>query len=292
MSESLAVNILVNTSDADVFDKTSTPLIVEAFQAKGHEVTLIPADAPPEPAELLDCDVFIDRSPITDTAFFRNLALGYFQRRSKQKTIGPIMVDNPFATMASFDKRKTHALMPDLVPETYNLDGVTNRESISKFQGDEYVVIKDPLGWYSKGIDRLSPSEAADKYQAAQDLVVQKYTPFSKGVERIITMNYGGNFKVACAYLMIPDSWRTGEGVTVRYELIEHTRELEEFAQIVSRRSGLYLNGIDCVKNENGERVLFEVNAVPNLRVPIYYLGVDAPALFVEHVEESAAQIK
>jgi glutathione synthase/RimK-type ligase-like ATP-grasp enzyme len=292
MSESLAVNILVNASDTDVFDKTSTPLIVEAFQAKGHEVTLVPADAPPEPAELLDCDVFIDRSPITDTAFFRDLAFAYFKKRSEQKTMGPVMVDNPFATMASFDKRKTHALMPDLVPESYNLDGVTNRESIGKFESDEYVVIKDPLGWYSQGMDRLSPSEAVEKYHAAKDLVVQKYTPFSKGVERIITMNYGGNFKVACAYLMIPDSWRTGEGVTVRYELIEPSSELEEFAQTVSRRSGLYLNGIDCVEHEDGGRVLFEVNAVPNLRVPIYYLGVDAPGLFVEHVEKSATQIK
>jgi glutathione synthase/RimK-type ligase-like ATP-grasp enzyme len=290
MSERLAVNLFASVDESVSFDKTSTPLIVEAFQANGHEVSVKAVEANPDPEELLECDVFIDRSPVTDGMFFRNLALEYFKRRRDEGS-APLMVDNPFATMASFDKRRTHALMPDLVPESYNLDGINNKELIGRFEGDEYVVIKDPFGWYSKGMDRLSPDDARDKYGSAEELIVQKYIPFSRGVGRVVTMNYGSNFQVACTYLMVPDAWRTGEGVTTRHELTDCPDELYRFAQTVSKRSGLYLNGMDYIEHE-GRYVLLEVNAVPNLRVPHHYLGVDAPRLFVEHVEQSAAQRK
>ena len=213
MSESLAVNILASVDESVKFDKTSLPLIVSAFESNGHEVDIKAVETDPHPNELLECDVFIDRSPITDEKFFQNLALGYFKRRKNKESI-PLMVDNPFATIASFDKRKTHALMPDLVPESYTLDGVNNQELINNFKDDEYVVLKDPFGWYSKGIDRLSPAEAQVNYNTTRGVIVQKYIPFSEGVGRAVTMNYGGNFEVACTYLMVPDDWRTGEGVT------------------------------------------------------------------------------
>lgn len=290
MSERLTVNILANTAEDESFDKTSTPLIIEAFQEHGHQVNVIPAIPAPNPDELLECDVFIDRSPITDVSFFQNLARGYFKKRAAEGS-GPLMVDNPFATMSSFDKRKTHALLPELVPESYNLNGSTNVESINRFQGDDFVVIKDPFGWYSKGTDRLSPEEALEKYGAAKDLVVQKYIPFEKGVGRVITMNFGNNFKVACSYLMVPDSWRTGEGVAVKHELIDCPEKLERFAQVVTRRSGLYLNGMDFIEHD-GKYTLLEVNSVPNLRVPTHYLGVNVVKMFVEHVEQSVESLR
>lgn len=297
MSEKLSVNLLASTDPSVSFDKTSTPLIITAFQEQGHDVTLKSMEDRPTPAELLDCDVFIDRSPITDTGFFRSLALQRLELRRQNKR-APLMVDNPFATMSSLDKRKTRRLMPDLVTEGYNLDGVSNHEAISHFERDEWVVIKDPLGWYSRGTDRVSPEEAHDKYGSVRDMTVEKYIPFIRGVGRVLTMNYGANFQIICNYLMIPNSWRTGEGVSVTHELTDCPDDLQLFAQTVSKRSGLYLNGMDYierapqdVKEEQNKYALLEVNAVPNLRVPLHYLGVDAPGKLVKHIEQSALQL-
>ena len=206
------------------------------------------------------------------------------------------MVDNPFATMSSLDKRKTRRLMPDFVTEGYDLDGTSNHEAISHFDKDEWVVVKDPLGWYSRGTDRVSPEEAHDKYGSAKDMTVEKYIPFIRGVGRVLTLNHGANFQVVCNYLMVPNSWRTGEGVDVSHELADYPEDLRLFAQNVTKRSGLYLNGMDYIERtpkdrEEGQNkyALLEVNAVPNLRVPLHYLGVDAPGMFVRHVEQSAA---
>jgi glutathione synthase/RimK-type ligase-like ATP-grasp enzyme len=187
--------------------------------------------------------------------------------------------------------------MPEFVPEGYNLDGESNHQAISHFEEDEWVVIKDPLGWYSRGMDRVSPEEAHDKYGSARDMTVEKYVPFIRGVGRVLTMNHGANFQVVCSYLMVPDSWRTGEGVSVTHELTDCPDDLRLFAHDVTKRSGLYLNGMDYIERAAEDRTegqnkyaLLEVNAVPNLRVPLHYLGVDAPGKFAEHVEQSALQ--
>jgi glutathione synthase/RimK-type ligase-like ATP-grasp enzyme len=285
MNEILTINILAS----DDYDKQSLPLILEAFEAGGHEVHLKSVEASPQPPELLDCDVFIDRSPLIDPAFYNSLALGYFKQRALEKKSVPLMVDNPFATMVSFDKRKTHRLFPDLIPETHNLDGTNNAEVIGRLMDDEYVVIKDPFGWYSKGVDRLSPQDAIAKYASAADLVVQKYIPFSRGLGRIYTLNYDADFEVMCSYLEIPNIWRSGEGATSSYELVDVDRELYEFAMRVSKTSGLHLNAIDYIA-QDGKYILLEINAVPNLYAPSRNVGADSFGLFVKHVEKSAAR--
>lgn len=286
----LQVNILTSTDSSVSFDKTSTPLVVAAFEGNGHEVTVYSAESPPDFDTLLDCDVFVDRSPITDVSFFRGLSRAC-QRRRTSHTPTPLMVDNPLATIIASDKRKTHALFPDLVPESYNLDGITNRASIDVFKDDEHVVIKDPFGWYSRGTERLSPQEACDKHATTKDIVVQKYVSFARGVGRVLSAHFAGDFEVLCSYMMVPDSWRTGEGVTSRFELADCPPALREFARTVTRRSGIYLNGTDFIESDGGY-VLLENNTVPNLRVPHHYLGVDAPGLFVQHVERNAGRLK
>lgn len=289
MNSPLRINIMGSTDPNVSFDKTSTPLIIGAFEEHGHNITMHSAESPPSHNELLDCDVFIDRSPINDVTFFKSLAIAYRnKRKSRERT--PLMIDNPLATIIASDKRKTHALFPRLVPESYNLDGVTNHTSINTFVDDECVVIKDPLGWYSIGTELLSPEEAHDKYGKAADLIVQKYVPFERGVGRIVLANFEGDSEVLCNYLMIPDSWRTGTGVTSKFEMTDCPPSLEEFARNVTKASGVYLNGIDYIESNN-RYILLENNTVPNLRVPYHYLGIDVLSLFVKHVERNATRI-
>ncbi|MEO5627418.1 MAG: hypothetical protein ABIQ89_00845 [Candidatus Saccharimonadales bacterium] len=283
MKQPLEINIL----SSDGYDRQSLPLIVSTFEDRGHQVNLMPVENSPEAAEILDGDVFIDRSAVIDVNFFRDMALGYFMRRADNKPT-PVMVDNPFSTMISFDKRKTHRMFPDLIPETYDLDGVTNHDTISNFIGDEYVVIKDPFGWYGNGIVRLSPDQALADYGLAEGLVVQKYIPFSEGLGRIYTLNYEADFLVMASYMETPDIWRSGEGAKSTYRPVEVTKPLHEFARQVSKISGLYLNAIDYI--DSGEdRLLLEINAVPNLYAPHNNVGANSFELFAEHVERSAA---
>lgn len=283
MTEQLSVNMLVS----ETFDLKSTPLIIATLKARGHKVNPISEGIGLPPDHLLDCDVFIDRSSIVSVDFFRGLA-EIVRRRREDSLEVPLMIDEPNATTNSLDKRRTHQIMPDLVPESYNLDGLNNESHIKRFIDDAYVVIKDPFGWYARGIDRLSPLEALKKYRQSKDLIVQKFVPFSDGIGRILTLNYGSRFEIVCAYLRIPDSWRTGEGTTSEFQQVEIDDELYSFAHKVSHRSGLYLNGIDYIFHD-GKYVLLEVNAVPGIQTPYYNLGIDSPGIFVKHIEESVS---
>jgi glutathione synthase/RimK-type ligase-like ATP-grasp enzyme len=241
MKKRLSINLLTSK----IFWE-SMPLIISEIVQRGHYISIFNEGNIPSLASLLDCDVHIDLSAITDIGFYKNLTKEY----SKRKTLGkkvPLMIDNPEAVMNSMDKRKTHRIMPDLVPESYNLNGLNNEKSINKFINDKYVVIKDPFGWWAKGLDRLSPQEALKKYKSSKNLIVQKYIPFSDGVGRILTLNYDSDFKIICAYLRMPNSWRTGEGTSSRYKLVCVSKKLYNFAKTVSIRSGIYLNGIDYI---------------------------------------------
>ncbi|MBC7582061.1 hypothetical protein H7097_04330 [Aeromicrobium sp.] len=282
----LEITLLTSARSDEVFDKTSTPLIIDAFESLGHHVTLASAEHPPTPDELLMCDVYIDRSPITDTGFFMSLAYAIQKRRAAGKTV-PLLVDNPFATLIASDKRKTHALFPALIPHTENLDGTNNTAAFAAMASYEQVVIKDPFGWYSHGTELLTPAEAATTYADVTNRVMQKYIPFKRGVGRIVVANYAGDTEVLSNYLMIPNDWRTGVGVTTEFVATSCPPELTQFATKITRASGLYLNGIDYIERSEGNYALLETNAVPNLRVPHYYLGVNAPGAFASHVERS-----
>ncbi len=183
------------------------------------------------------------------------------------------MVDNPFATITSADKRRTHAILPDLVPEFYNLDGVSNREVIGRFADDEYVIVEDPFGWYAYGVERMTPQEALEKYAVASGLILQKYLPYHVGSGRILTLNHDSDFEVLCSYIEFLDIWHSGNGATSRYDVVEVDPGLYEFARRASKTSGLYLNGIDYTVYPGGRYVLYEINSVPNLFSPITIWG-------------------
>jgi glutathione synthase/RimK-type ligase-like ATP-grasp enzyme len=91
-----------------------------------------------------------------------------------------------------------------------------------------------------------------------------------------------------CAYLRIPDSWRTGEGSLSQYRLVQVNKKLVDFAKDASVRSGLYLNGIDYIYHD-GKYVLIEVNAAPGIRDPYDDFKIDTPKMLLDHIERSVA---
>lgn len=260
----------------------SPPLIIDEAKKHGFDVTVYADRNLPIPAILLDCDVFIDFSSITNINFYKALKIEFDKLVNKNIKL-PIMIDPPSAVIKAMDKRKTHELFPDLVPESYNLDGVNNESLISNFNGDEYVVIKDPFGWQSEGVERLSPSKATEKYKNARNLIVQKYLN-AKSVGRILTLNSNSGFEIICAYLRIPKSWKTEED-GYKCEQVNINGKMIDFAKTVSEKCGLYLNGIDYIFNR-GKYILLEVNAAPGLKEPFDEFGINTTKILFDHIEK------
>jgi len=287
MHKSLTVNIL----QSEGFDVQSLPIIERRLEERGHTPVFFASEDRPSTEELLDCDVFMDRSAVVDVNFFRALAATYQALRAAGTKPLPVMVDNPFATMVASDKRKTHELFPYLVPENYNLDGVNNLEAFRRFTGEDYIVIKDPFGWNAKGTEKLTPNEALDKHHSSSNLVVQKYIPFEKGVGRAYTLQHNGRFSFICNYLETPNMWRTGIGAESTYQPYEITDKIHKFIRHISKACGLYLNGIDYIEHD-GELFLLETNSVPNLHAAEKNGSSPAFDMLISHIEVSASQSK
>lgn len=261
------------------------PMIISEIIKRGHYFSAFDELALPSSKILLDCDVFIDTSTITRRGFYLSLLREVARRKRARKKV-PLMVDPPESIMNSFDKRKTHDIFPDLTPESYNLTGRDNRRAIEKFKDDEFLVVKDPLGWWGKSVERVTPTQAIKSYGRSKGLIVQKYIPFEKGLGRIVTINNESDFEIACSYLRVPNSWRTG--VDVKYKCVQEpiTKELRQFALSVSKRCGLYLNGIDYIYS-NGRYILLEVNAVPAMKEPYDAFKINIPKMLLAHIERN-----
>jgi glutathione synthase/RimK-type ligase-like ATP-grasp enzyme len=261
------------------------PMVISEIIRRSHYVSVFDEKIVPPYKELLNCDVLIDMSAITRKSFYTSLKKEYeYRKNSHIKT--PLMIDPPEAIINSFDKRRTHEIFPDMVPESYNLTGKNNEEKINKFKNDEFVVVKTPLGWWGDSVERLTPQQTIKKYAKTKELIVQKYIPFTSGVGRIVTFNYKSDFEIACSYLRIPDSWRTGTDVNYKCVQQPVTKKLHDFALSVSKRCGLYLNGIDYIYH-NGNYVLLEVNAVPAMQEPYDEFEVDIPRKLLDHIERN-----
>lgn len=258
------------------------PMIITELIKRGHYLSVFDEEHLPPLKVLLECDVFMDMSTITKKSFYHALARECKSRKSKC----PLMIDPPEAIINSFDKRLTHEMFSDLVPESYVLTGKGNKEKIERFKGDEFLVIKPLQGWWGKGVERLSPQNALKKHSKSKDLIVQKYIPPSNGVGRIVTLFYKGDFEVTVSYKRVSRSWRTGTDVSYTCEKEAVTKKLREFALSVSQKCGLYLNGIDYIHHE-GRYILLEVNAVPAMKEPMDAFGVDVPKKLLTHIERN-----
>lgn len=261
------------------------PLVITEILSRGHYVSVFDEKNLPSNEVLLDCDVFIDMSTITDESFY--VALD--KELSKMPSLGkntPLMVDPPKAILDSVDKRRTHEILPEFVPESYNLNGKDNLKLINKFIDDEYVVIKPAVGWWAKSVELIKPKDAIKKYSKLKDLIIQKYIPYEKGVGRIVTINYKDDFEIACSYTRKPKSWRTGVDINHKCTKVTVNDNLFKFAKEVSQKCGLYLNGIDYIFS-NGKYVLIEVNAVPAMKEPYDEFKVNIPKKLISHIERS-----
>ena len=281
--------ITLNLITSKVF-WSSLPLVIAEIAKRGYFVSIFDETNVPSASKLLDCDVLLDLSAIIDISFYEDLDKEY-ERRKKLGLKLPLRVDEPIAVLNSMDKRKTHKLLPEFAPESYNLDGKNNVELINNFKNDQFVIVKDPFGWQAKGVFRMSPKEAIEKYSTASDLIVQKYIPFTDGVGRIMTLNYKDDFEVMCAYLRIPKaSWRTGED-DCTFKLVNVDKDLYNFAKEITTRSKIYLNAIDYIYS-NGKYVMLEVNVAPGLKDPYDEFHIDTPKQLFDHIERSLLTLK
>lgn len=261
------------------------PMIITEIIKRGHYLSVFDEYHLPPFKTLLDCDVFMDMSTITKKNFYHTLAREYKSRKSFSLK-NPIMIDPPEAVVNSFDKRLTHDMFPNLVPESYVLTGKGNEEKIEKFRGDEFLVIKPLQGWWGQGVERLSPQNALKKHSNSKDLIVQKYIPPSNGIGRIVTLFHKDDFEIVVSYTRVSRSWRTGTDVGYICKKEPITKKLREFALSVSQKCGLYLNGIDYI-HHGGKYILLETNAVPAMKEPMDAFGVDAPKKLLTHIERN-----
>lgn len=262
------------------------PMMISEIIRRGYYISVFDDHTLPSYKNLLDCDVYIDMSTITNKTFYRSLKKEYEKRKHSSLKV-PLMIDPSESIINSFDKRKTHKIFSDLVPESYNLTGSNNEELINKFKSDKFVVIKNPMGWWGKGVERLTPNQAIKKYRKSKDLIVQKYVPSAVGgVGRIVTFNYESDFEIACSYLRISDSWRTI--ISTPYKCVQQPvgKKLHDFALNVSKRCGLYLNGIDYLPSGD-KYFLLEVNAVPAMRESYEEFKINIPKKLLDHVERN-----
>lgn len=261
------------------------PMVVSEIIKHGHYLSVFDAEGLPSFKTLLDCDVFIDMSTIIKKSFYLSLTKEHKRRKSSGFKC-PLMIDPPEAVISSFDKRITHELFPNLVPESYVLTGKNNKKKIERFKDDQFLVIKPLQGWWGEGVERLSPRRALKKHGKSKALIVQKYIPSINGVGRIVTILHKNDFEIAACYTRVSRSWRTGTDVSYTCHKQLVTKELREFALMVSRKCGLYLNGIDYIFHK-GKYILLEINAVPAMKEPLDAFGIDIPKKLLVHIERN-----
>lgn len=264
---------------------SGAPLIISEVIKRGYYISVFDDNTLPSHKKLLDCDVFIDMSAITSKSFYYSINKEY-QRRILLGSETPLMIDPPKSIIDSFDKRRTHRTFSDLIPESCNLTGANNERIINKFKSDKFIVIKTPMGWWGRDIERITPEKAIKKYCKSKNLIVQKYIHSTRGVGRIVTFNHGSDFEIACSYIRVSNSWKTSIDVSYRCVKQPVTKKLYNFALAVSRRCGLYLNGIDYLY-EKGKYILLEVNAVPAIKEPYENFKIDIPKKLLDHIERS-----
>ncbi|MGH8601496.1 MAG: hypothetical protein ACREXR_01555 [Gammaproteobacteria bacterium] len=127
------------------------PLVIAGIVKRGHYLSIFDDRILPICRNLLSCDVFIDMSAIDRKTFYHALRREC-QRRKLSGLPVPLMIDPPEAVIDSFDKRRTHRIFPDLVPESYDLTGTGNEEAIHRFGADEFVVVKPAQGWWGRTV--------------------------------------------------------------------------------------------------------------------------------------------
>lgn len=261
------------------------PLVITEILRRGHYITVYDENTLPSIKNIIDCDVLVDMSAISDPKFYSRLE-AELKKSPRHKNNCPFLVDPPWAIKDSLDKSRTHEIFRDLVPKSFNLNGNNNNDVFNKFDQDDYIVIKPRVGWWGEGVRKLSLKQARDEYKDKSGFVAQQLLPIRWGVGRIVTLNYKNDFEIVCAYSRFPNGWRTGVDVEYICKRVMITKKLFSFARQVSQKSGLYFNGIDYIR-VNDDYWLLEVNSVPAIKEPLDELGVNVPQKLLDHIERN-----
>lgn len=261
------------------------PLIIDEIKKRDHSVMVYSDENRPDYLTLLDCDIYFDMSSITDISFYLQFKLAY-DKLVHINGKGPLLVDSPISIINAMDKMRTNKIFHDLIPKSYNLNGSNNSEVLSKLKGN-VLVIKSPIGWGGKGVQRIKAKNASTLIKSYSNVILQEYIKPIDGVGRILTLNHEDDFQILCAYTRISRSWKIGLSSKYKCRLEILDKKLVDFAHSVSVRSGLYLNGIDYIRSVDNKIYLLEVNAVPAIKEPLEEFGINTPKLIIDHVERS-----
>lgn len=264
------------------FDKDNYPLIIDACNRKGlkvHEYRNLDSTQLENVEEIIHMDAIWDRSSITDDIFFRKLS-----DILNLNSSNALLINSPISTMNSYNKIRMHKLLGKYSPQTIIYDGTNLDEVLEKFDGDERLVFKDPLGWQGKGVDIITRENLESNLKDNQNILVQRYVPSLNGIGRVLCVNTPHDFSILGAYTRYPTkSWKTGPGSEPIITRSEITDQLYNFARNVTSESGLFINGIDYIEHEN-RLYLLEVNSVPRLYTLHKHFGIDVAGVVIDHI--------
>lgn len=280
MARKLRFNILTSKTFS-----VGAPLIIHEIKKRNYVATVITDERIPDYETLLDCDVFFDMSSITDIAHYLEFKSAYDVKVSRNLKV-PLLIDPPMAVINAMDKSRTNELFSDLIPKTFNLDGINNVELINKFK-DEFVIVKKPVGWGGRGVEKLDVKKAQVLLKNRKGIILQEYLEPINGVGRILTLNHQKDFQLLCVYKRVSKSWKVGSQAKYSCKLESADSKLIEFARLISEKSNLYLNGIDYIKTIDGKLYLLEINAVPAIKEPMVEFGINTPKLIIDHIERN-----
>ena len=171
-------------------------------------------------------------------------------------------------------------------PLTIFYNGKNFEEILTRFHDEEYVVLKEPMGWQAKGTKRIKTIELSHKILGSNPILVQKYIEPNEGINRALTLYYNGQVKPIAWYTRLPqNSWRTGADSISDIVQITPTSSMIEFVSNVASSSKLFLNGIDYISKGN-QHYLLEVNSVPRLSTAVHNWDINAPQECIKTMEE------
>jgi len=196
------------------------------------------------------------------------------------------IINDPLATINSYNKLKTHKLLRKYFPESYIVNKTNFNQIYLKIKSKEWVVIKRNKGLHGEGVFKIKPSQIK-KYLGKESMILQDYIEPKMGIGRCLCLNYKNNFKEIATYSRFPEkTWKTGTNSNSKIKKIKTNEKLYEFCKKVSKKSKLFINGIDFIESD-GKYYLLEINSVPRISTVKSKFGINSPKIILDFIESN-----